>query len=576
MRKIGSYIRVSTEEQAKIHEGSLVSQRHRVEEYVKARNLIHPGWGEIKGVYIDEAKSGKNTNRPQYQALLRDVERGKVDTVLVTELSRLSRNMRDFCDLWDFLKAHRAQFLSLREQFDSTTAAGEMMIFNLMNFAQFERKQTSERVSANFQARAMRGLYNGGPAPLGYVPDPEKRGCLLIDEKQADQVKRIFSLYNETGSLAVTLDSINSHEGIRTKKRIKKNGEWTGGRLFCLNSLCKVLRNRHYTGEREINKKNRELEKDEITPGKEYKIAQASWPAIISKELFESVQEKMNQSTAKYRIDPRHTFDYFCSSVIHCPDCGKPLVGISGTGRNGVKRSYYAHKSKAKGCRLHSINAEDLHRCVLGRIRKLARDEEFMEHLYREAEVRERELEPHSEKTLVSLREQAKEKRKQIENLLASLENGESGGESQFLQRRIKEREAELLQVENQVEILQSDVTFGRDNLVDAKELFELVRKVDKHFHKLPPVKRRLFIQLFFGRIEAHAPSKAVFRYNRDKGSVQQAAAVFDIGPGSNAKAAGAIAPAGALVFLPSVTRTGGSYRKNNGGEGGIRTLVTD
>jgi hypothetical protein len=241
----------------------------------------------------------------------------------------------------------------------------------------------------------------------------------------------------------------------------------------------------------------------------------------------------------------------------------------------GVKRSYYAHKSKAKGCRLHSINAEDLHRCVLGRIRKLARDEEFMEHLYREAEVRERELEPHSEKTLVSLREQAKEKRKQIENLLASLENGESGGESQFLQRRIKEREAELLQVENQVEILQSDVTFGRDNLVDAKELFELVRKVDKHFHKLPPVKRRLFIQLFFGRIEAHAPSKAVFRYNRDKGSVQQAAAVFDIGPGSNAKAAGAIAPAGALVFLPSVTRTGGSYRKNNGGEGGIRTLVT-
>ncbi|MBI4924753.1 MAG: recombinase family protein [Bdellovibrio sp.] len=157
MRTVGLYIRVSTEEQAKIHEGSLVSQRHRLEEYVKARNLIDKNWGTIVATFVDEAKSGKNTNRPQYQEMLRGVERGKINTILVTELSRLSRSMKDFCNLWDFLKAHNAQFLSLREQFDTTSAAGEMMMFSIMNFAQFERKQTSERVSANFKARATSG-----------------------------------------------------------------------------------------------------------------------------------------------------------------------------------------------------------------------------------------------------------------------------------------------------------------------------------------------------------------------------------------------------------------------------------
>ncbi len=575
MRKIGAYIRVSTEDQAKIQEGSLVSQRQRVEEYVKARNLIDPGWGEIKGVYIDEAKSGKNTNRPQYQALLRDVGMGKVNTILVTELSRLSRSMRDFCDLWDYLKAHRAQFLSLREQFDSTTAAGEMMIFNLMNFAQFERKQTAERVSANFQARAMRGLYNGGPAPLGYVPNPEKKGNLLIDEKEAEQVRRIFHLYYETGSLKATLDEVNGSEGIRTKKRTKENGESTGGKKLCLNSLCKILRNRHYTGDREINKKNRGLEKDDILPGKEYKTTQASWPAIISKDFFESVQAKMDSQIAKYRVDLRQTFDYFCSSVIHCPDCGKPLVGISGTSANGQKHTYYAHKGKAKGCRVHSFDAEDVHNCVRGRIKKLAQDSEFMEQLYKDAEVRERELEPHSEKTLVSLVEQAKEKRKQIGNLLASLENGEPGGDSVFLQRRIKEREAELLQVEKQVEILQSDVSFAKDNLVDATELFEVVRKLDKHFHKLSPLKRRQFIQLFFGRIEIHAPAKVVFRYNRDRGSVQHAAAILGVEAGSNSSAGGAFAPSVSRLFAKPLNSASSSYSVCNGGEGGIRTPVT-
>lgn len=221
MRKVGLYIRVSTEEQAKLREGSLVSQRQRLEEYVRARNMMASDWGNVVASFVDEARSGKDTNRPQYQAMLKAIENKKIDTILVTELSRLSRSIKDFCGLWDFLKANEAQFLSLREQFDTTTAAGEMMMFSIMNFAQFERKQTSERVSANFEARASRGLLNGGLPSLGYDLVPNKKGTLVVNEEEAETVRYIFETFKETGSLVATLQRLNQ-KGITTKQHLKK------------------------------------------------------------------------------------------------------------------------------------------------------------------------------------------------------------------------------------------------------------------------------------------------------------------------------------------------------------------
>src|SRR5476651_1045538 len=116
--KIGLYIRVSSEEQARIVEGSLISKRKRLEEYVEGQNRRENGWGQIFDVYIDEGKSAKNMNRPEFQRLLRDIQSGHVNLVLSTELSRLSRSIKDFCALWDFFKEHKTGFVTLREQFD--------------------------------------------------------------------------------------------------------------------------------------------------------------------------------------------------------------------------------------------------------------------------------------------------------------------------------------------------------------------------------------------------------------------------------------------------------------------------
>ena len=119
------------------------------------------------------------------QELLRAVRNGEVNLIMVTELSRLSRNTRDFIQMWDMMRVHGCSFLSLREDFDTTNAAGELLIMQLMNLAQFERRQTSERVEVNIAARAARGLYNGGLVPVGYRTIADKPGYLEVEEEMA-------------------------------------------------------------------------------------------------------------------------------------------------------------------------------------------------------------------------------------------------------------------------------------------------------------------------------------------------------------------------------------------------------
>ena len=169
--KIALYIRVSTEEQAENPEGSIRNQEDRLRQAVEYKNT-HANFGKICGVYTDAGISAKDMRRPKLQELLRAIRQKEIDLVMVTELSRLSRNSRDFIEMWDMMRAHGCRFTSLREDFDTTNAAGELVLFQLMNLAQFERRQTSERVEANIAARAARGLYNGGPVPVGYKSIP--------------------------------------------------------------------------------------------------------------------------------------------------------------------------------------------------------------------------------------------------------------------------------------------------------------------------------------------------------------------------------------------------------------------
>ena len=131
--KIGIYIRVSTEEQAQNEEGSIKNQEQRLRHHIEGRNQ-NGDFGELTDVFIDRAKSGKDTNRPELQRMLKAIQDGKINFVMATELSRISRSIKDFSEIWSMMQSVGCGFMSLRENFDSTTAAGEMLMVRMEKF----------------------------------------------------------------------------------------------------------------------------------------------------------------------------------------------------------------------------------------------------------------------------------------------------------------------------------------------------------------------------------------------------------------------------------------------------------
>ena len=369
MKKIALYIRVSTEEQARVQDGSLVSQRKRLEEYVEGQNRKDPNWGHIVAIYVDEGRSAKDLNRPEFQRLLNDVRMNRINLVLSTELSRMSRSIRDFCDIWDLFKKHNTNFITLREQFDTTSAAGEMMVFNLINFAQFERKQTGERISANFKSRAERGLWNGGQLPLGYKRDAKNPGKLAIHPKEAKTVKLIFKIFLATKNLRETCIKLNE-QGFRTKKYTNSKGKEVGGNHFTVQSLHHLLTNATFIGQREINKKRGDL-----------RLVKASWPGVITKADFDMAQKQLLKNKRRFKPDEWKTYPYPLSGIAVCGECGKALNGKSAHGKT-KKHHYYDHPRTLQGdglshkhkCRIQRLRAPKVESLVLEQLKILLSD----------------------------------------------------------------------------------------------------------------------------------------------------------------------------------------------------------
>ena len=295
---IGCYIRVSTEEQAQSIEDSLKNQEERLKAHVKLKNM-GGHFGDIKAIYIDRAKSGKDTNRPELQRLLQAIRRKEVDLVLVTELSRISRSMKDFAEMWELMQKFGCGFQSLRENFDTTTAAGEMVLFSVANIAQFERRQISERVSLNMQARAKRGLYNGGCLPFGYQLIKNKPGYLDINHKQAKIVKKAFEIFIKEESLMKTARWLNDH-GYKLERRMSGGGgEWRLDFFTCSN-LRYILVNRAYIGVKIFYENGEEQE------------TKAVWEPIVDKAIFKKTSNLLGNGKARKKpLSPQRSLSTY-------------------------------------------------------------------------------------------------------------------------------------------------------------------------------------------------------------------------------------------------------------------------
>ena len=368
--RIGLYIRVSTEEQAVNPEGSIKNQEERLRLAVKIKNM-DGHFGEIKAVFIDRAKSGKDTNRPELQKLLLAIRKREIDLVMVTELSRISRSIKDFSDIWELMKANDCGFYSNRENFDTTTAAGEMVLFTVANIAQFERRQISERVAANFCARAHRGLFNGGSIPFGYKRIPERPGFLEVDEDSAATVRIAFQTFLRERALLATAKWLNE-QGFRLKREREGGGLRTRLGFFTVGNLKPMLKNRFYVGIKTFADRGQTKE------------TEAVWPAIVERETFDRVNELLGENHRRNKDAMADRYPYTLTGLVSCASCGDRLVGKSAHGRSG-KVGYYEHAwATAKGshvpglkpaCSPYRVLAKQLEPAVWDEISRLLRDE---------------------------------------------------------------------------------------------------------------------------------------------------------------------------------------------------------
>src|SRR5499427_130834 len=237
------YTRVSTDQGLEQDFNSLDAQYDASQSYI--RSQAHAGWTLLRGKYDDGGFSGGHTDRPALQRLLADIRARKIDTVVVYKVDRLTRSLADFAKLVELFDAHGVSFVSVTQQFNTTTSMGRLTLNVLLSFAQFEREVTSERIRDKIAASKRKGLWVGGMVPLGYE-SRERR--LVVNEAEAERVRSIFQRYLELGSIGLLLADMR-RSGIVTKVRPLANGRTIGGIPFTRGSLAHLLRNRFYVGE---------------------------------------------------------------------------------------------------------------------------------------------------------------------------------------------------------------------------------------------------------------------------------------------------------------------------------------
>jgi site-specific DNA recombinase len=237
------YTRKSSEEGLEQSFNSLDAQREACEAYVNSQR--HEGWIALPAPYDDGGYTGGNIDRPALKKLLEDIALKRVDTVVVYKVDRLTRSLADFAKIVEQFDKQGVSFVSVTQQFNTTSSMGRLTLNILLSFAQFEREVTGERIRDKIAASKRKGMWMGGVVPMGYRVEDRH---LIVDEDDSKVVRRIFEAYVDQGcvsKLRLHLETV----GIRSKFRVSKTGRQTGGAVFSRGALYELLQNRIYLGE---------------------------------------------------------------------------------------------------------------------------------------------------------------------------------------------------------------------------------------------------------------------------------------------------------------------------------------
>ena len=346
------YTRKSSDEGLEQEFNSLDAQREACEAYIVSQR--HAGWVALANMYDDGGLSGGTMERPALKRLLEDIQAEKVQIVVVYKVDRLTRSLADFAKIVDVLDAHNASFVSVTQQFNTTTSMGRLTLNMLLSFAQFEREIAGERIRDKIAASKRKGMWMGGNVPLGYDVKDRK---LIVNEPEASTVRLIFRRYAELGSVALLRSELD-RLGIVSKRREGAGGRLAGGQHCSRGALYLMLQNRIYRGEI--------THQGTAYPGQH--------EAILDPELWQIVQDKLAANRQERALAVSAEAPSLLAGLIVDAD-GNPMTSTHATKR-AKRYRYYVSASLLAGDRSRAqkgmrVPAGDIEALVLDRLRAL-------------------------------------------------------------------------------------------------------------------------------------------------------------------------------------------------------------
>ena len=318
------YTRKSTEYNLDLAFNSLDAQREACEAYIKSQ--AHEGWRALPGRYDDGAFSGASLERPALQQLLTDIRAGKIDIVLVYKVDRLTRSLADFAKLMELFDAHGVSFVSVTQSFNTSSSMGRLTLNVLLSFAQFERELIGERVRDKIAASKRKGIWVGGPVPLGYAAMDKQ---IVVVPAEAEVVRMIFAQYLQLGSLRALAEELD-RQGVHSKRRRLSNGRSVGGGRFGVGALAYLLKNRFYVGE-------------VVYRGEVYR---AKHEPILQPSLFEEVQSKLEAHAVARRCRLWGSPALLAGRLF---DISGNRMSPSHTNKGGARYRYYVSQAVLQG-----------------------------------------------------------------------------------------------------------------------------------------------------------------------------------------------------------------------------------
>jgi site-specific DNA recombinase len=349
------YTRKSSEEGLEQEFNSLHAQREACEAYIRSQR--HEGWVCLPQAYDDGGFSGGTLDRPALQRLLTDIGEGKIDVVVTYKIDRLTRSLRDFAKITEIFEARGVSFVSVTQQFNTTTSMGRLTLNVLLSFAQFEREVAGERIRDKIAASKKKGWWMGGMPPLGYRVQDRK---LVVIPGEAETVRHIFRRYVALGSVRLLQQELET-QGITSKSWTSSSGRHWGGKPIARGALYLLLQNRIYRGEI--------VHKDQHYPGEHQ--------AIIDPQLWEAAQAKLAANAVERSTGIGARSPSLLAGLLFDAD-GNRMTPTHAL-KNDRRYRYYVSQPLITGARVGSPNgmrvpAPEIEQLVTDRIQQLFGD----------------------------------------------------------------------------------------------------------------------------------------------------------------------------------------------------------